>query len=452
MPETPVTEAEIFKIPETRFYELESRVEKFSRRAAKLSQSPITIEVVGEETEEAETDYGYKYVRVFKLVKVNGKAPVVAGYTFVARLEHTEAGNIMSRAPSCEGIEIPSEVRESVGVCNHCSTNRRRKDTFIIRNDETGALKLIGRNCLADYLRDESAALALNIWKLLEEVRFASREDDDFGYGSDGCGYGYPSTSRFIAHVFRAIEVYGWVSRKAAYEDGSQSTSARAEWSMDQRNRQSRGMAEIWDKAQPTDDNVEDAAKAIEYAKAMKGDNDYEQNLKVACSLDYVKPKNQGLVASVAFSYKRHVERELERAREAERTANRPASAHFGTVGSRYVRKLAVLKTHEMENEYGVTVLYTMEDDTGNVFKWWASNGGCMVKTTKDEVSRSMKTGDEFYFTFQVKSHGEYREVEETTITRATPNEEPPTHKWVNTETGEVFKTKKAMKAAMEAA
>lgn len=449
MSETPVTEPEIFKIPETRFYELESRVEKFSRRAVKLSQAPITIEVVGEVTEDAETDYGYKYVRVFKLVKVIGKAPVVAGYTFIARLEHTEAGNIMSRAPDCEDIEIPSEVRESVGVCNHCSTNRRRKDTFIIRHDETGALKLIGRNCLADYIRDESATVALNIWKLLSEIRFASRGDDDFGYGSlGGGGYGYPSTARFVAHVFRAIEVYGWVSRKAAYENGGQSTSDRAEWAMDPRNRKE--SKEAWDKAQPSDANVEDAAKAIEYAKAMTGDNDYEQNLKVSCSLDYVKPKNQGLVASVAFSYKRHVERELERAREAARRDAAPSS-HFGVEGGRYVRKMTVLKTYESEGMYGVTILYTMEDETGNVFKWWASNG-CMVKGEGETVARLMKATDEFYFTFQVKKHGEFKDVAETTITRATPSIEVPTHKWMNTETGEVYKTKKAMKAAMEAA
>ena len=58
-----------------------------------------------------------------------------------------------------------------------------------------------------------------------------------------------------------------------------------------------------------------------------------------------------------------------------------------------------------------------------------------------------MDVGDTLYFVFAVKDHGEWKGVADTTITRAKPSEEAPTIKWLGTN-GEIFKTKKAMKAA----
>ena len=52
-----------------------------------------------------------------------------------------------------------------------------------------------------------------------------------------------------------------------------------------------------------------------------------------------------------------------------------------------------------------------------------------------------------FYFTFAVKDHSEWQGTDNTIITRATPSATKPEHKWMN-EAGEVFKTRKAMKAA----
>jgi len=239
----------------------------------------------------------------------------------------------------------------------------------------------------------------------------------------------------------------GWTSRKVAYETGKTATSEEALFACGPCPQGHKADVEGWKEAQPTKDNAEEAGNAVEWAKGLAGDNDYEHNLKVACSLEYVKPKNHGLVASVAFTHRRHVEREAERVRQAERAARNP-SAHFGTVKSRYVRRLTVTNTNSWENEYGVTVLYVMEDEAGNKFKWFSSNG-CWFGEGEDR--KELKVDDTFWFTFAVKGHGDFKGVEETTITRAAPSKDTPTHKWVN-EAGEVFKTRKAMKGAQEAA
>jgi len=434
------------RCPEHRFVELEKRVTKFNRRAAKLGTDPITVEIVGEEVvpilDEQFRPTGR--VNIFILFEVHGEAPVVAGHTFVARVEHTEAGNIISKAPGCESIIVPAYMRDGAPTCDHCKTNRRRKDTFILK-DENGILIRVGRNCLADFLRSSDAVEALRVWTLLYEIRIACAEESEGGWG--GGGVVYASVIHYVACAVRAIALHGWTSRKMAYEhDEMSSTSDDASFAAGQIPTMCPREREAWKEAQPTKDNVEEAIKAVEWAKGLEGSNDYEHNLKVACSLEYVKPKNYGLVASVVMGYRRTVERELAKKRAAERAAASP-STHFGAVKSRYIRELTVTHSKSWENEYGVTVLYVMEDDGGNQFKWFSSNG-CWFEDGDER--RELKVGDKFWFTFAVKNHDEFNGIAETVIQRAARSDSKPTHKWVN-EAGEVFKTKKAMKAAEEA-
>lgn len=438
-------EITVHRCPEWRFSELEKRVDKFARRAAKLGKPALSVEVVGEETKDIRSEVTGEVIGcvVYKLFVVHGEAPVVAGHTFVASIEHTSAGNIMFKAPGCESVAVPAELRDGPPTCDHCKTNRRRKDTFLLRKDETGELIRVGRNCLADFLRTTDAAEALRLWTLLREIKAACGEDEPSG-GWGGSGYVHTSTVFYVACVIRSIALHGWTSRGEAYQrDEVTATANDANFACSPCFSNDPTVIEEWKNAQPTKEDSEEAKKAVEWARELTGDSDYEHNLKVACSLDYVKGKNKGLVASAAYSYRRHVERELKAAREAARAAVNP-SGHFGKVKSRYVRKLTVTHSNSWENEYGVTVLYVMEDEVGNKFKWFSS-GGCWMGTHPER--RELKVGDTFYFTFAVKSHGEWKGVEETTIVRATPSEESPVHKWVNAE-GEVFKTKKAMKAA----
>lgn len=449
LPELP---EDVYRVPEPRMEELQATVDKFGRRAAKLGLAPITIEVVGEDVVPLLSDDDGEPTgrfRVFNLVKVNGEAPVVAGHTFIARVEHTEAGNIISKAPGCEDVIVPAHIRDGKPTCDHCKTRRARKDTFVLK-DENGILIRVGRNCLADYLRSKDAAAAIKIWNLLSQIRQAACcEDPDACFGFGGT-WNYDATVVFVACVIRSIALYGWTSRKDAYQDESKtSTATDASFACSPCPNDSRA-AEDWRKAQPTDVDHEEAGKAVEWAKTLEGVSDYESNLKVACTLEYVKPKNHGLVASVVVAYRRFVERELAKARKTEKGE----SAHFGKIGSRYVRKLTMTRRSSWSKSYNgavsVTVLYVMEDEDGNVFKWFSS-GGCWLSSEVAGTRRELRIGDEFYFTFAVKDHGEFNGQDETTILRAVASVDKPTHKWMSEETGEVFKTRKAMKVATEA-
>jgi len=440
----PTTAEPIYNILESRFADLEKKVARFANKARQQGFPAITLENLGEKAvEETDTDpQTGKLVAtgrhlIYIQVKIHGQAPVINGHTFVARLEHTPAGNIISKAPGMEGLEVPAKVRDRGSFCDHCSTNRDRNDTFLLLVEGTKELKQVGRNCLADFVRDADAAAALSIWSLLHEVREASE-------ATSGSGEGYWNTLKYVSHCFRMVELFGWHSRGGAYDGGPDPTASVAFFGMtpcldvNQKER--------WQKQQPTAVNKKDAEKALAWAQSLSEDNDYKHNLQVACSLNYVRPQNMGIVASLVIAYQRACEQDLEQDRRAAQTKQ---SEHFGTKGSRYLRALTVTKTKDIHGDYGLTILYTMEDDEGSVFKWFSSNG-CSVSSLKDgQVSYTpLESGVKHPFVFQVKDHTEYNKLKQTIISRATPQVEgSKAPKWITPE-GEIFKTKKALVSA----
>ncbi len=428
------TNPEVFEIPSHRMDDLIQRVARLAEKSRKAGLSPITINVLGEK---AFRYLGGSRVHVVKLVTVEGEAPVINGFTFVARTEHTPMGNIMSKAPGARHIEVPAELRDGDSYCDHCKKSRRRIDTFLLQDAE-GAFIRVGRNCLADFIRCTDPSAALQIWTLLKEIKLLSSwGEDKESFGGGPVNYDLHCV---IAAAFRSVELFGWVSRSDALEQNKRSTSEATIWALELPSPKDET---AWKEAQPTAANAEEARAALAWVQDLKGANDYEHNLKVACALSYTTPRNMGLVVSVVQAYHRAMERELETRRQAQKTQG---SKHFGEVGCRYVRKLTVIKIFEITGDYGLTVIYNLVDEEGNSFKWFSS-GGCSTEHAEGSALRPLRLDDTRYFTFGVKRHGDYKGAAETIIERASASLTAPAIKWCNQTTGEVFKTKKDLLA-----
>jgi hypothetical protein len=83
-------------------------------------------------------------------IEVTGMIPVVGNFTLVGVLETLSEGtNIVKTVP---GENLPEEYRNNSFFCDHCQTNRYRKEVVIVRNNETGEYVQLGKNCLKDYL------------------------------------------------------------------------------------------------------------------------------------------------------------------------------------------------------------------------------------------------------------------------------------------------------------
>ena len=140
---------ESFEIPLANMPKLAERIERLNKRARKLGIREICVGL-GETFQRVFEDDRYpggKRAVSFQRVTVAGETPRVNGWEFLATLQHLgEDGNIIRAIP---GEKLAIEYRSAKPICQHCNVDRRRNDTYVLREIATGALKQIGRNCLA---------------------------------------------------------------------------------------------------------------------------------------------------------------------------------------------------------------------------------------------------------------------------------------------------------------
>ena len=207
------TKTATFNVPESRLEWLKTEIAKLAKRANKIGCAVPTMSVGDSKMVEKKDDGVVTFTKTFEVV-VEGAAPRINGWTFVATLDHADGEVVLRTHPSFEG-QLPARFRNADPThCDHCRLARRRSETFVLRNDATGEFQQIGRQCLRDFLGHENplsiASAAELLWELCETAEAAE--------GGLGGGGNYVSTMEFLAFVAAAIRNKGWVSRKAARE------------------------------------------------------------------------------------------------------------------------------------------------------------------------------------------------------------------------------------------
>lgn len=145
-------DAIVYKIEYWALGKLSAMIEKYNRRSVKLGVAPLKFSVQtivtmvkGEEKKHLEVSF-------------EGDPAKINGWEFLGTIQHVEGANILRSVSGRE--ELPEAFRTVKPHCEHCEHKRSRKDTFILKSEDT--FKQIGRNCLRDFLgHDPSTALAL---------------------------------------------------------------------------------------------------------------------------------------------------------------------------------------------------------------------------------------------------------------------------------------------------
>lgn len=406
-----------YQIPTDNLSELQAKVVRLARKAKALGMAPLTlttVHVAPRVTYRSRPGdvYGLLGLMRYELpctwVELSGPSPVVAGHSFLARLEHTEAGNLVASADVGIGPTVDlSPWYTAKANCDHCGHNRKRNDTFLLRTPE-GTLKQIGRNCLADYLRSGDAEVATGILELIDVLRRASGEvDEDFdGDGGGALWVHAIETAAFLACAVSSVRRSGF--RKKGSDGGS--TAGDAEFLVGpcpsgsavaggERARRD------WIEGQPTE---EDRAKAIvvrAWVAATTEQGDYMHNLRVACKPETVGTRSSGVLASAVAAYDRAMGTAATRAK-----LSRGESAFQGAVGKRETWTLTVGKIVSWDSAYGTTHLHLMTDDAGNVFAWKSSSG-------------RLEEGRVYSVKGTVKKHEEYKGTKQTILSRCVATE-----------------------------
>lgn len=395
------------RLPEAR-----KELDKLVRKAARYGNPDVSYSI-GTPYQERETRTRFDGRKVEVLgpwrvaLTVDGPAPQVGAYEFLAKIEHTTGGNLVDIIP---GRTVDPRFRTTKSSCEHCRTSRQRNETFVLRNTETGEEVQVGRTCLKDFLGYCDPAQIAHRFAFLKAFR-----DSESEWGGRGWG-GFAPTTEVLALTAACIRLRGWASKAQAQAEGLTSTRdhvADVLWppfdiNKDYNRERKALMQELAQAVTEADWDVAERAR-VWAAEGGAGNGDYAHNLQVLCSGELTEMKRAGFVCSGLPSYERAMEREVERAKAAKAGTN---SKWQGKEGER-LKGLAVRQTSARVvggNTFGELVLVKFEDAQGNVFTWFTASG------------TGLHNGDECTLTGTVKRHTEYQGARETQLTRCKIN------------------------------
>lgn len=282
----------LFEIPAENMEKFEAQIAKLSRRSVKLGMDPITAFAFSHE-EKPLGSTGRTH-RVYS-VMLTAEAPVLNGWTFVARLDHAnETGTIIRMVPNT-GVQLPTSFRTASTKCDHCNVNRYRRDTFVVREDATGALKQVGSTCLVDFFGHDPQKIAKRA-ELLSYAYECGRGYEQF-VGGDMRFIGLED---FLTDAAYFVRTRGWVSGKAAFENSDLvSTKERTLSSIN-------GWGDSVEQTYPNADDKALAAEALAWAQSLSEKatlSDYESNVLVIANATMIEPRSAGIAASIVGVY-----------------------------------------------------------------------------------------------------------------------------------------------------
>lgn len=437
-----------YTVPAENFFVLLEKVAKLARKSAKLNLPAIELAKTGEfqvpffrtgnhegishtklDTAEllakAEKNVaegrGSIIYRTYFTVTLTGAVPRLAGWEFVATLQHLEVdgevANMLRIVPGF-GESLPVRFRTSGPEnCDHCrKVIRSRKETFVVRKTGTNEWLQVGRSCTQTFL---GGADPHSVAKGLEYLQSAgdlcnSAESDGFGGGRF---VESAEMETFLAWAAACVRIDGWLSRgKARAMANGMTATADMAFMFECPPHFGPGQ----DKARrefeaarlahtPTDADKALVAAALTYAETslagkMEG-NDYLYNLWVACNQSTVTAKLAGIAGSLISHYIKEVERATLHELETRRTAD---SKHVGTVGERRFFKVTTLKVITVDGQFGTTCIHKMVDADGNLLVWFATGS-----------ADNLETGKEVWLKATVKKHDTRDGKLQTVINRA---------------------------------
>lgn len=398
-----------YKIYKDFYPTVEKKINRIAKKAAKYG-NPFTFEIVDEIVEEVtDEESGYTNYYPFVVIELDGKAQV-GDYLCVAVLEMHKTGNIIRRIVGSHfDTDIPERFLHSENVCEHCNTKRNRKQLYIVYNCETKEFKQVGSDCLALYAGGLNPSYVAAFYDCITEL-----EESDGHYVDCGGEPLYP-IREILAYADEIINKLGYFN---AESDLPTRTLVSAMFN---------GYTDFYSHINEINDilyqckmydvrfsksdffkegTAERVEGMIEYYKNLKPTSEFLHNVQILLSEDYARMSHFGFLSYLPEGYNRHLKEEKARAEQRDVELK---SEYFGEKNKRYKSQNVVdmKMLTGWENQYGMTYMYQIILESGNVLIWKSSNW--YSKEDLEKVDR---------IDFTVKDHNEYKGIKQTVVTR----------------------------------
>jgi len=364
------------------------KLAKVNARAAKIGSAGLLVEYTGLTQQFTEHSDGVPFIVTREQMLIHGNPPKIAGWSFIARLEHIAGGNMIYSVP---GVECPAAYQATGPDCDHCQIKRDRKNLYVVR-DNAGQYKQVGSTCLKDFLGHDLPTGFDSIFREMADPDLVGGWRDEPEH----------ILSVLLARTQAVVRTFGWLSQSAAKMKMTSSTANQVSYIYYARVNLAK--QEMIDKIGPVSEADENTAMAAQaWARGLTDDetiaSNYLLNLRTMAGGDTITWKSFTLACSMIGSYKRATEAKRER-------AERPDSHHVGTVGKRQEFVVTCHKIFESGGNYGLTGIHKMTDQDGNDLTWFASS------------AKWLEEGKTYRIMGTVKAHDEYKDRPQTTINR----------------------------------
>jgi hypothetical protein len=355
---------------------VQAKIAKANKKAAALGVAPVVIESTTPFVRTSKNNLGETQYEKFLRLELSYESLKFGAYTFVATLDHTVGAQpIINTVP--EQV-VPAEYFTVASRCDHCSTSRFRKQTFLFKDDE--GYKLVGRQCLKDFFGVDPTKNIDWFWSI------GSFGDEEGGYGLRGENVVPVDFAVALGLVF--TKRFGYVGTKQAQAYAEKSGG---EASLLTTGNEVRGFL-FAPPLQPTDAEIEarrqiyiEAAALQEQAQELvkwalehfAGDNgSYAHNVRSLLATDVITARYVSYVVSIIAAHARATED------QAARSVVVKSNEYVGSVGDKLLVEVTVLKRNSFETDYGTTFLFILADAAGNSLVWFASNNVLEVGET----------------------------------------------------------------------
>jgi hypothetical protein len=374
-------------------------LKKIIKKSTKYKNDPITYEI-GEVILESRL-IGYTEMMEPKMLTVSytelhvtGKAPKVDGFRFIGKIEMLGETALLQAVP---GEVIPETYRlNPTTVCEHCRTNRARKDVYVVYDLKKAEFMQVGRTCLRDYLGIDNPGAVVSHFGWMSEVK-GLEEFGGFGRGS--VIYGLHEVLSYAAFFCTTI----------GYSPTSEpnSTLGLCCMMLDFKNQARKDYIREYEDNKEKYDKTADEVIAWVRAHAPS-DSNYVNNLMTIFIEDLVyRTSHLGLVVSAVRAHQKALGWEAEKARRDEKP-----SEYVGTVGER-LKKISGLVMDKRvigEGDWGDRVMVRFLINDKDELIWFT--GGYSAS------QNSLEIGKEVVLSGTVKTHKDFKGHKQTYLSR----------------------------------
>ena len=261
---------------------------------------------------------------------------IVNGWEYLASLEHTENGNLVTSRPD---IEFDEKWFTLPAKCEHCDSKRYRKYTFLVRNVDTNEIKQVGKSCLKDYTNGLSAEHCAYISQFFNEPT-------DAYFFNKNIVKKYYHVEDVLSEAINLVEEFGYI-RSDEYDSTKEKLQAIF----------------FEDKIRSKYDTKK-IESMIDWLLNSKEESSYIFNLQTIFKNRYCKLSQFGLIASLPsfMSNSIRIQKQKEQYEKALKE-QQDNSEYFGSVGERINIVADVDTITSYEGYYGRTYIVSIKVD-----------------------------------------------------------------------------------------